>query len=106
MRDKKSIKRDILNKFREISAESNESLPAGWLENIYVKSLTSEEKKLFRKAVQDLVALGIVRQVQGPDFNLSLTQKGESLIYASEVERSERESATQGSVFHFTGAEV
>lgn len=106
MKDKKAIKRDILNKFRSINAESDETLPPGWLEEVYVRSLTSEEKKLFRKAVQDLISLGIVRNVEGPALNLSLSEKGEKLIYSSELEKADRESSRQTSVFQFTGTEV
>jgi hypothetical protein len=106
MKDKKEIKRDLLDKFRVISAESEDVLPLHWLETIYVKKLSADEKKLFKKAVQDLISLGIVENVEGPSLNLRLTQKGEYLIYSSEMQKADRESAPGSSMFHFTGTEV
>ena len=79
-KDKKAIKRDILDKFRTLGMEQD-LLPAQWLENDYFESLDSQEKKLFKKAVQELVASGLVEQVQGPIENLRLTQKGANLIH-------------------------
>ena len=79
-KDKKAIKRDILDKFRTLGMEQD-LLPAQWLENDYFESLDSQEKKLFKKAVQELVASGLVEQVQGAIENLRLTQKGTNLIH-------------------------
>ena len=79
-KDKKAIKRDILDKFRTLGSEQD-LLPPQWLENDYFESLDSQEKKLFKKAVQELVSSGLVEQVQGPVENLRLTQKGADLIH-------------------------
>lgn len=79
-KDKKAIKRDILDKFRTLGIEQD-LLPPEWLENDYFESLDSQEKKLFKKAVQELVSSGLVEQVQGPLANLRLTQKGSDLIH-------------------------
>ncbi len=80
MKDKKTIKRDILDKFREIEAEDNDKLPPHWLEWEYLKELKAEEKKMFKKAMQELMTAGIVESVEGPSLNLRLTRKGENLI--------------------------
>ena len=79
-KDKKAIKRDILDKFRTLGIEQD-VLPPQWLENDYFESLDSQEKKLFKKAVQELVSSGLVEQIQGPIANLRLTQKGANLIH-------------------------
>jgi hypothetical protein len=79
-KDKKAIKRDILDKFRTLGIEQD-LLPPQWLENDYFESLDSQEKKLFKKAVQELVSSGLVEQIQGPIANLRLTQKGADLIH-------------------------
>jgi uncharacterized protein YaaW (UPF0174 family) len=79
-KDKKAIKRDILDKFRTLGIEQD-LLPSQWLETDYFESLDSEEKKLFKKAIQELVSSGLVEQVQGPVANLRLTQKGADLIH-------------------------
>ncbi len=79
-KDKKMIKRDILNKFRSIMEESDR-LPPKWLEADYFANLKQEEKKLFNKAVDELISRGIVENVKGSPRNLKLTQKGVDLIY-------------------------
>jgi hypothetical protein len=106
MKEKKTIKRDILDKFRALSAENDDLLPSHWLELVYLKRLNAEEKKLFKKAVQELVSMGIVENVEGPGLNLRLTQKGENLIYSSESQKPGREGGTGNSMFQFTGTEA
>jgi len=106
MKDKKTIKRDILNKFRVLNAEYNDLLPPHWAEMIYVKKLNAEEKKLFKKAIQELITVGIVENVEGPSLNLRLTRKGENLIYSSESQKSGQEGSEAQSLFQFTGTEV
>jgi predicted transcriptional regulator len=106
MKDKKTIKRDILNKFRVLKAENNDLLPPHWIEMIYVKKLNAEEKKLFKKAIQELITVGIVENVEGPSLNLRLTQKGENLIYSSESQKSGREGGEGQTMFQFTRTEV
>jgi hypothetical protein len=106
MKDKKAIKRDILDKFKTLNSEKNDLLPPHWIEMMYLKRLNAEEKKLFKKAIQELISVGIVENVEGPSLNLRLTQKGENLIYASESQKSGREGGEGKSMFQFTGTEV
>lgn len=106
MREKKAIKRDIINKFRELDAEREDTLPLHWLETSYLKNLNAEETKLFKKAVQELISMGIVMNVEGPSLNLRLTQKGEDLIYSGESQKAGREIGQKNSMFQFTGSEV
>jgi hypothetical protein len=80
VKDKKAIKRDILNKFRMITAEGQYVLPAEWLKSDYFKELDAEEKKLFKKAVRELVSMGLVETIRGSELNLKLTGKGANLI--------------------------
>jgi predicted transcriptional regulator len=105
MKEKKTIKREILDKFRSLNAEDGDCLPAHWLELVYLKGLNAEEIKLFKKAVQELVSVGIVQNVEGPSLNLRLTLKGENLI-SGESQKGGRESGPRASVFQFTGTEV
>jgi hypothetical protein len=82
-RDKKMIKRDILDKFRSLGVE-NDTLPSHWLESDYFDSLDKQEKKIFKQAVKELVSSGLVehvKQVKSTDAQLRLTQKGIDLIY-------------------------
>jgi hypothetical protein len=80
IKDKKMIKRDILDKFRSIMEESDR-LPPKWLETDYFITLNQQEKKLFKKAVNELISTGIVEDLSGSPQNLKLTQKGADLIY-------------------------
>ncbi|MFO7707639.1 MAG: hypothetical protein R6V84_05645 [Desulfobacterales bacterium] len=106
MRDKKAIKRDILDKFRSLNAVSDEMLPPHWLELVYLKKLSADDKKVFKRAIQELMAVGIVENVEGTGLNLRLTQKGENLIYSSENQKSGREPGADGGVPQFTGSEA
>ena len=80
IKNKKMIKRDILEKFRTINAEGDYILPASWLESEYLKDLDTEEKKIFKKAVNELISKGLVEHVKGTELNLRLTQKGRDLL--------------------------
>ncbi len=106
MKEKKAIKRDILNKFRSMNAVSDEMLPAHWLELVYLKKLTADEKKTFKRAVQELISVGIVENVEGTGLNLRLTEKGENLIYSGENQKSGRDPGQDGGLFQFTGSEA
>ena len=106
MKDKKTIKRDVLDKFREIEAGDNDQLPPHWLECEYLKNLKAEEKKLFKKAMQELETAGIVESVEGPGLNLRLTRKGEILIHAGEPHKPAGEEAPGLPGFHFTDREA
>lgn len=106
MRDKKGIKRDILDKFRSLNAVSDEMLPPHWLELVYLKKLSADDKKIFKRAVQELIAAGIVENVEGTGLDLRLTQKGENLIYSGENQKSGREQGPDGGAFQFTGSEA
>jgi hypothetical protein len=106
MKDKKAIKRDLLDKFRALGAEKSDTLPHHWLDLVYLKRLNSEEKKLFKKAIQELVSMEIVESVEGPGLNLRLTERGENLIYSSENQKAVREGGAGKSMFEFTGTEA
>ena len=106
MRDKKTIKREILDKFRSMNAENQETLPLHWLELVYLKKLNTDEKKLFKRAIQELISVGIVENVEGPGLNLRLTEKGQNLIYSSENLKSASEQGQSGPIFQFTGTEA
>jgi hypothetical protein len=106
MRDKKTIKRDILDKFRALHAEKNDLLAPHWLELAYLKKLTADEKKVFKKAIQELISMGLVENVEGPSLNLRLTEKGENLIYSGESQRAGREAGPNRAMFEFTSTEL
>jgi RIO-like serine/threonine protein kinase len=79
-KDKKTIKREIFDKFRSLGIE-NDTLPPEWLETDYLESLDIQEKKVFKQAVKELVSSGLVEHTNGSGTNLRLTQKGSDLIY-------------------------
>jgi hypothetical protein len=80
-KDKKTIKKDILDKFRSITEEDEYVLPPKWLESDYFESLKWDEKQVFKKAVDELISKGLVENTKGSKFNLRLTPKGADLIY-------------------------
>ena len=55
MKDKKAIKREILDKFRSMNAENQETLPLHWLELVYLKKLNSNEnlKRLLEQKTEN-----------------------------------------------------
>ena len=106
MKDKKTIKREILDKFRSSKAKNQETLPQHWLEQGYLKKLSADEKKLSKRAIQELISVGIVENVEGPSLNLRLTEKGQNLIYSSENQKSVRERGQGDPIFQFTGTEA
>jgi len=106
VKDKKTIKREILDQFRTIDAENIDQLPPQWLERVYLKQLTTDEKKLFKKAMQELIAMGIVENVEGPSLNVKLTRKGERLIYSGALPKPGKEDGPERPIFHFTGPET
>lgn len=79
------IKRDILDKFRDIKSDEEDVLSQHWLESDYFKALGAEERKLFKKAVDELISKGLVENVKGTGLNLKLTQKGADLIYQRSI---------------------
>ncbi|MBN1931258.1 MAG: hypothetical protein JW786_06580 [Desulfobacterales bacterium] len=80
-KDKKTIKKDILDKFRSITDDEDYFLPPFWLKEQYLKSLHPEEKKIFEKAIEELIYKGIIENIDSPALNLKLTEKGANLIY-------------------------
>ena len=80
-KDKKLIKKDILDEFRRI-ADDSDLLPARWLESDSFSSLDLRERKLFQAAIRELISSGLVENVSvGSQRNLRLTDKGANLIF-------------------------
>jgi hypothetical protein len=71
-----------------------------------LKGLSADDKKIFKRAIQELMSVGIVENVEGTGLNLRLTQKGENLIYSGENQKSGREPGPDGGAFQFTGSEA
>jgi len=80
-KDKKEIKKDILDMFRSLENEDADVLPPELLELDYFKHLNWDEKSLYQDAVTELISNGLVENVKGSALNLKLTDKGADLIY-------------------------
>jgi len=80
-KDKKEIKKDILDLFRTLENEEGDVLPPELLESDYFKRLNWEEKRLYQNAVKDLISNGLVENVKGSAISLKLTDKGADLIF-------------------------
>jgi len=80
-KDKKAIKKDILDMFRSLANEDGDVLPPLLLESDYFDRLTRDEKKLYENAVKELISNGLIENVKGSALELKLTDKGADLIY-------------------------
>ena len=80
-KDKKAIKKDILDKFRSITDDEDYLLPTSWLKEKYLKTLHPEEKIIFETAIEELIYKGIIENIDSPALKLRLTEKGADLIY-------------------------
>jgi hypothetical protein len=81
-RDIKTIKKEILDKFRAIDGEEDDPIPEDWLLNEYFPTLNIYERKDFEKAVRQLAAKGVLKySKKGSNLNLRLTEKGANLIH-------------------------
>ncbi len=80
-KDKKEIKKDILDMFRALKNEDQDFLPPDLLESDYFKRLNWDEKRLYQNAVNELITNGLVKNVKGSSLKLKLTDKGADLIY-------------------------
>jgi hypothetical protein len=81
IKNKKMIKMDLLDKFKELEMEEDNRLPAAWLQNDYFRRLNAFEKKTFEKAVAELASSGLVEYKPGDCPEVKLTRLGENLIY-------------------------
>ena len=80
-KDKKEIKKDILDMFRSLENEDEDILPPDLLETDYFKRLNWDEKSIYQDAVKELISNGLVENVKGSVLKLKLTDKGANLIY-------------------------
>ena len=80
-KDKKEIKKEILDMFRSLENEDGDVLPPELLETDYFKRLNWDEKSIYQDAVKELISNGLVENVKGSVLNLKLTDKGADLIY-------------------------
>jgi hypothetical protein len=80
-RDIKAIKKDILDKFRAIDGEEDDTIPEDWLTKEYLPFLDFFERKDFDRAIRQLSAKGVVKFKKGSALKLQLTEKGANLIH-------------------------
>jgi hypothetical protein len=80
-RDIKTIKKDILDKFRSIDGEEDDAIPEEWLLNEYLPILDIFEREDFERAIRQLSAKGVLRYRKGRVPRLLLTEKGANLIH-------------------------
>lgn len=105
MKDKKTIKREILDRFREIDAGHGDELGPEWLEDVYLKQLRRPERKLYHVAVKELAAMGIIAKRPVDDLRLRLTLKGEKLLDAGASQRPGPSRDADAPLFGFTGTD-
>jgi hypothetical protein len=80
-KDKKAIRRDILNKFRNIKEGVALEIPPLWLQFCYFEQLSGLEQLQFKNAVNDLISQGLIEDVGESFPHLKLTDKGVDLLF-------------------------
>ncbi len=80
-RDKKAIKREILDKFRTMSDHDDPVLPPGWVMKQFLSTPDFSEHALFKEAVRELASRGLVEPLNHSDLRIRLTEKGFCLIF-------------------------
>lgn len=80
-KDKKTIKRDILDKFRSVSDRGRLALPPFWLELTYLPTLDCVERRICHRAVQELIDQGICVPAARHAAGLEITEKGGHLLW-------------------------
>ncbi|MEJ2158058.1 MAG: hypothetical protein P8X96_22245 [Desulfobacteraceae bacterium] len=80
-RDIKTIKKEILDQFRAMNGEENDTLPKEWLRDEYLPVLDMFERKDFDKAIRQLAKNGVVTFEKGAVPILKLTEMGANLIH-------------------------
>jgi hypothetical protein len=80
-KDKKSIKRDILDKFRSMEEDEDFVLPISRLFKDYLEKLDSYESQMVMTAARELASVGLLEMLKGPVPELKLTSKGADLIF-------------------------
>ena len=78
--DKKEIKRLILGRFRVLEPETDYRLPRRWVEDWCLRAVGPKERPVVQEAVGDLVAIGILDEIQRGMGQLELTEMGARLI--------------------------
>ncbi|MFH1985117.1 MAG: hypothetical protein ABIL58_25040 [Pseudomonadota bacterium] len=79
---RKSIKVELLRKFRDLSEDDQFCLPGLWLELGYKQSLNKAETATFQQAVRELIRSGIVEPHEGVFDTICLTDKGAALLFS------------------------
>lgn len=105
MKDKKIIKREILEQFREIDAGHGDELSPEWIKDVYLKQLRRPERKLYHMAVKELAAMGIIEKRPLDHMRLRLTLKGDKLLASDASRRSGNCGEVNGPLFGFTGTD-
>jgi hypothetical protein len=78
---KKEIKRDIIEQFRGIDEDEHLFVSQAWLLDDYAASLDTHSRKILEKAMNELVAKGLLAFSQEPQPGFQLTHKGVNLIF-------------------------
>lgn len=80
MFSKKEVKREILGRFRGLDPDTGYILPRRWVEDCCLRRMSSGDPQMVNEAVQDLVEIGILAEVNRGLGRLELTEKGALLI--------------------------
>lgn len=77
---KLAIKDELLGKFRSIGGRPGALLPAAWLYDDFLPSLSAREEQALEETVAELIRAGLVEYVGGAKPTYRLTGKGADLL--------------------------
>lgn len=77
---KTAIKDEILGHFRRRGAEPGDLLPASWLYDDFMASLSPQELKALEEVVSEMIHNGLITYVSGAKPTYAITDKGLNIL--------------------------
>jgi len=77
---KLAIKDELIGEFRSLGARSGAVIPAGWLYDEFLPSLSGKEERALEETVAEMIREGIIEYVPGSRPTYRLTGKGAEML--------------------------
>lgn len=77
---KMAIRDELLGRFRSMNAKAGDTLPAGWLYDDFMATLSDKEMEALEKTINEMIQEGLIEYVAGPKPTYALTRKGMDIL--------------------------
>ena len=77
---KTAIRDEFLGRFRSMKAKAGDVLPAGWLYDEFMASLSVKEQQALEEIVNEMIREGLIEYVGGAKPTYAVTQKGVDIL--------------------------